>query len=907
MSFTPSDKKAGNAATVQAATGLAAGVAGLAGANTQAVQLASAAVNTTAGLQAGGGLGVLGAGVTSLAGVADPRLGQALQLGGQAQALLGQKPPAGDLLPIAKALPAAQKLTEAVPAAKPLTEALPAAVTVTKALADAPAIVEKLLIAEHPLAGQAVNDFATPEPDFMPAAIDPELAPSPAETEANTLANFTEGNRLLRFYSPLPASKALLINSLTGRAALSEPFEFQLSLLSKNAAIDLQDMMGKNVSVGVQLADGSEHFINGYVNSFAATNSDGGFAFYHAEIVPWFSYLKRRVNSRIFQDMDVFEVLDTIFKGDYKGLAKYEYRTSRNYKPENYIVQYDETDDNFASRLMEKNGLFYYFEHGPKGHLMVISDNSCDATFCPPQDDHAEVQFNDGNRWQDQDGITSLAAERHLQSTKLALNTFDFKAPNSMQYVELPTSAKQGDVPSMEVYDGNGAFSYKNRDAGLAEARMRMEVLEWQAKIFTGSSDCRGLTAGHTLKLLEHHWFDPTDGTDNDFLIVSVQYDARNNYFDRDVKDVYRNTFSAIRRKIPYRPLRAHKQPRMPGPQTATVVGPKGQEIHTDQFGRIKVHFHWDRYGRHDDRSSCWVRVSQPWAGQGWGTISIPRVGQEVIIDYLEGDPDRPVSTGRLYNADQPAPYALPAGAHMMGFKSRSTPGGAGFSEMVIHDSKGAELINIHSQKDMVTTVQNTQATLVNGPFQTNTVSRGYHVTTVNQQIEMTSQTAHLSATAEKYITLTANTQYIHQRAKTNIELEAKTAHIHQTAETDIALKSKTAHIHQTAETNIELKAKTAHLHQTAETNIELKAKTAHIHQTADTNIELKAKNAHIHQTAKADIDIKSEASHIHLTASTDITLEVGASKIELRKDGTITISGVNVNVIGSGRIDLNT
>lgn len=872
MSFKPTDKHA-----PLAGLGLAASAATAAGLEPQSVALATTAVSLGAGLQGGGGLGVLGGTLAPLGGMADPQTGQAMQLAGNAQAQFGKHQPAP---PAATEKAAAVKVPSAA-------EAVPN--PVVKALTAAPALVEKLFIAEHPLAGQAINDFATPEPEFTPAAIDPDLAPNAQELEANTLVNFIEGNRLLRFYSPLPASKALLIDSISGRAALSEQFVFQLSLLSKNAAIDLKDMMGKNVSVGVQLADGSEHFINGYVNSFAATNSDGGFAFYHAEIVPWFSYLKRRVNSRIFQDMDVFEVLDTIFKGDYNGVAKYEYRTSRTYKPQNYIVQYDETDENFASRLMEKNGLFYYFEHGPKGHLMVISDNSCDAGFCPPQKDHAEVLFNAGNRWQDQDGITALSAERHLQSTKLALNTFDFKAPSSMQYVELPTRAKQGDVPAMEIYDGNGAFSYKNRDDGLAEARLRMEVLEWQAKIFSGSSDCRGLTAGRSMKLLDHHWFDPLDDTANDFLVVSVQYEARNNYFDRDAKDVYRNTFTAIRRKIPYRPLRTHIQPRMPGPQTATVVGPKGEEIHTDQFGRIKVHFHWDRYGRHDESSSCWVRVSQPWAGQGWGTISIPRVGQEVIIDYLEGDPDRPVCTGRLYNADQPAPYALPAGAHMMGFKSRSTPGGAGFSEMVIHDSKGAELINIHSQKDMVTTVQNTQANVVNGPFQTNTVTRGYHITTVNQQIEMTSQTAHFSATAHKHIALTADTAHIHQRAKTNIELEAKTAHIHQTAETEIDLKSKTSHIHQTAETNIELKAK-----------------TAHIHHTADTNIELKAKNAHIHQTAKDNIELKSEASHIHLTASTDITLEVGLSKIEMRADGTITISGKNINVIGTSRIDLN-
>jgi type VI secretion system secreted protein VgrG len=335
---------------------------------------------------------------------------------------------------------------------------------------------------------------------------------------------------------------------------------------------------------------------------------------------------------------------------------------------------------------------------------------------------------------------------------------------------------------------------------------------------------------------------------------------------------VYRNSFTAIRRKIPYRPRRVHQAPRMPGPQTATVVGPKGSEIHTDKFGRIKVHFHWDRYGRHDQRSSCWLRVSQPWAGKGWGTVSIPRVGQEVIIDYLEGDPNRPVCTGRLFNADQPAPYALPGGAHMMGFKSRSTPGGGGFSEMVIHDSKGSELINIHSQKDMVTTVQNTQATVVNGPHQTNSVTAGFHTSTVKQKIEMTSQTQHIGLAAHQFITL-----------------DAKTDHITQTAKTHIALKAETDYIDQTAQTHIALEAKTAHIAHTAKTHIAMEAKDAHIHQTAKTNIEL-----------------KSNTEHIHLTANTDITLQVGASKIVMKSDGTITIEGVHIDVIGSSRIDLN-
>jgi type VI secretion system secreted protein VgrG len=804
-------------------------------------------------------------------GAMAPELRGSGGMGGMGEGRLGGDSPA---------LAHAPQLEGSAPALAHATQL--AASTVT---AKAPAMIDKLFLEEHPLAGQAINDFATAPAPFVPAPIDP----------ANTamvdmlLSRFTEGSRLLRFYSPLPAGRTLLIESLTGRAAMSEPFAFQLSLMSQNAAIDLKDLMGKNVAVSVRQADGSEHFINGYVNTFAATRSDGGFAFYHAEVVPWTTYLKRRVNSRIFQDMTVFEVMDTIFVGDYGGLARYECRTSKKYSSETYIVQYDETDEPFVSRLMEKYGLFYYFEHTASGHTMIVSDNSCDASFCPPQAGHAEVLFNGGNRWQDRDAVTALGAERHLQPNKVAMHTFDYKMPGSVQYVEMPTTANQGELPSMEVFDGSSAFAFKDREAGREEARLRMEVLEWQAKTFNGASDCRALTAGRTMKLLDHHWFDPTDGNDNDFLIVSVQYDARNNYFESDGKDVYRNSFTAIRRKIPYRPRRLHQAPRMPGPQTATVVGPKGCEIHTDSFGRIKVHFHWDRYGRHDQRSSCWLRVSQPWAGKGWGTISIPRVGQEVIIDYLDGNPDRPVCTGRLFNADQPAPYALPGGAHMMGFKSRSTPGGGGFSEMVIHDSKGSELINIHSQKDMVTTVQNTQATVVNGPHQTNSVTAGYHTSTVKQKIEMTSQTEHIGLTAQQFITL-----------------DAKTDHITQTAKTHIALKAETEHVDQTAKTHIAMTAETAHIAQTAQTHVAVEAKSAHITHTAKQHIVMESSAAHIHHKAKANIELTSSSEHIHLTASTDITLQVGASKIVMMADGTITIEGVNVNVIGSSRIDLN-
>ncbi|WP_151636961.1 type VI secretion system Vgr family protein [Noviherbaspirillum aerium] len=631
---------------------------------------------------------------------------------------------------------------------------------------------EALHIAGHPLHGMAIRDFASPIAPFFPTFASTEQADTADDTQdtlaalaAAAIPQFNDSNRLLRFYSPLSSDKTLLIDTLHAQAGLSEGFHLHLQLLSTHAGIELKELMGRNVTVGIEQDDGSEHYLNGYIHHFAFTHADGGFAFYQAEVLPWMSFLTHRVNCRIFQDQTVQQVIDRILREDYQGIADYQFRLGGKYEPENYLVQYHESDAHFLHRLMERYGLFTYYEHRADGHTLVISDDSCNAAFCPPHQHHAKVEFNGGHRTHRTGGITQLSAQRSLQSSRVALNTFDFKAPSAPQYVEQPTLARQGDVPQLEVFDGNPAFMYRNVGEGAREAKQRMEVLEWQAKLFGGASDCRSLSPGRTFQLTEHHWFDGHDDSDADFLVVSVSIDARNNHADRGNAPVYANSFSCIRRKIPYRPRRQHKKPRMPGPQTATVVGPKGQEIHTDPHGRIKVQFPWDRYGRHDERSSCWIRVSQPWAGAGWGTVAIPRIGQEVVIDYLEGDPDRPLCTGRLYNSAQPLPYALPGAAHVMGFKSRSTPGGGGFCEMVIHDRKGRELINIHSQKDMVTTVQHTQATVVNGPHQTNTVTNGFQVTKVKKRVELESQT--------ECIHLKAATKIVLEVGASRIEMEA--------------------------------------------------------------------------------------------------------------------------------------
>ncbi|MGH8054145.1 MAG: type VI secretion system Vgr family protein [Stenotrophomonas sp.] len=636
----------------------------------------------------------------------------------------------------------------------------------------------------HPLGGQAIGDFIQSPEFYAPPLIRPQ------DLDSSAAGVLDDRNRLLRLHAPLGDDKRLYIAALEGNAALSNPYHYRLQLLSRNADIDLQEVMGKSFTVGIRLADGSEHPINGYITAFGFSRTDGGLAMYTAEMTPWLWYLQTRITSRIFQDMSVLDVLDKVFK-DYGGLPDYQLRISKRPAPETYIVQYDESDLNFVSRLLERHGLFYYFEHRDDGHSLIISDDSPDSSCCPAQQAHAVVRYNAGDRVDAQDTLTALSAHRSFQPSAVALNTFKYKDPYAIQYVEQPTLAEQGDVPKLTVYHGNPAFTHKDQKAGRHDAQLLMEAYEWQAKLFVAQSECRGIQAGHTFVLTGHHWFE--SDADADFLVVGTQIDARNNFnLGDDVTegsgDVYSNTLTLIRRKIPYRPVRHHAKPIMKGPQTATVVGTAGQEIHTDKYGRIKVQFPWDLEGRHNESSSCWIRVSQPWAGRGWGTVAIPRIGQEVLIDYIEGDPDRPVSTGRLFNAQQKMPFDGPEAANVMGFISNSTPGGGGQCRMTIRDTAGQELIDLFSQKDMNVTTLNNMATVVKGPEQTNVVSHGLQTNTVQKSIEITSVDESITVKAKTEIKLTSQAANIAAKAKAAVTLESETEHVTITGKTLVRL-----------------------------------------------------------------------------------------------------------------------
>lgn len=626
-----------------------------------------------------------------------------------------------------------------------------------------------LEIDDDPRNGSAIADFASPPGGLAPRATPAEQGEATSTSSSpfiQGLMSIIGSNRLLRMQVMIPkdtkAGKHLFLAAIEGHAALSRPFQYQLEMVSMNGSLDLKDLIATIVTVAIRQADGGESFINGVISDFGFDRTDGGLAVYHATLVPWTTVLGLRVNSRIFQDVTVLEVVERVL-ADYASLRMtHDVRVFTELPKLNYLVQYGETDLDFFHRILAQAGLFYYFEHTDSAHKLVICDDSTRAECCPPQQVHAKVRFNAGDHVDNEDNITSLSAKRTLQPNAVALNTYDFKQPAAQRYLEVPGLADQGQVPRLEQYDGNPAFAYRDMADGNREARLRLELLEWQAKVFTAGSECRGMTVGHTFILREHFWF--KDDNDADLLVIGQTLKARNNFDDNIGTShadagTYTSTLSLIRRKIPFRPLRDTPKPVMKGLQTATVVGPKGEEIHTDAFGRIKVQFPWDREGRYNEASSCWMRVSQPWAGKGWGTVAIPRVGQEVLIDFMEGDPDRPVCMGRMFNAEQTPPYALPDGAHQMGFKSRSTPGGGGYCEMVIHDQKGQELINIHSQKDMNITVQDTEThtvkkgnrsvTLEVGDEQ-KTISQGNLLESIAQMRSTNANTVQVKATAGK-------------------------------------------------------------------------------------------------------------------------------------------------------------
>jgi type VI secretion system secreted protein VgrG len=513
---------------------------------------------------------------------------------------------------------------------------------------------------------------------------------------------YTQQNRLIAIETPLGAD-ALLLQGFTGHEAISQIFKFDLDLLSENHSIAFKDIVGKNVTIRVTLAHDSERYFNGFVSRFAQSGSDARFTHYQMEVVPWLWFLTRIADCRIFQEKTIPDIIKAVFGS--RGFKDYKFSLTSTYEPREYCVQYRETDFNFVSRLMEQYGIFYFFEHENGKHTLVLADSESVHQSCPEQAT-AHYNLTVGDLDAD-DVITGWHMEQELRTGKYSLTDYNFETPSANLMSNEPTVVNVGGNSAFEIYDYPGEYLNKSQGKNLAAIRMQEE--EADHLVVSGSSVCRAFTSGYKFDLQDHY----RDDMNASYILTEVQHIAsvEGSYTvgDEATGEHYSNHFNCMPASVSFRPPRKTPEPFVQGPQTALVVGKSGEEIWVDKYGRIKVQFYWDRLGQKDEKSSCWIRVSQPWAGAGWGAMWIPRMGQEVIVDFLEGDPDRPLITGRVYNADEIVPYPLPDHQTVSTFKSRSSKGGgsANYNEIRFEDKMGSEQIFINAEKDMDLRVEN--------------------------------------------------------------------------------------------------------------------------------------------------------------------------------------------------------
>jgi type VI secretion system secreted protein VgrG len=493
----------------------------------------------------------------------------------------------------------------------------------------------------------------------------------------------------------------LLLQRMVGQESLGRLFEFQLDLLSTNADIELESLLGTNATVRYQQPKGGVRYFNGFVSDCRYVGERGNYAAYEMTLRPWLWFLTRTADCRIFQKKKVPDIITELFREH--GFTDYENALSGDYREWDYCVQYRETDFNFVSRLMEQEGIYYFVKHLNGKHLIVLADSYSAHDVYP---NYADIPCSPSDRAIHTEHISQLDVRKQVLPGIVALNDFNFEKPRADLKANGP-KPRPHEKSDFEVYDYPG--EYEERSDGDHYARKRIEELHAGFEVSSGRGNAAGLAVGYLFNLTDH----PRKPQNREHLITDATYEMWSEEFETGSGGVgageqqFLVSFSTINSQEQFRTTRITAKPTINGPQTATVVGKSGEEIWTDEYGRVKVQFHWDRYGKKDENSSCWIRVSQGWAGKKWGAICIPRIGQEVIVDFLEGDPDRPIITGRVYNADAMPPYDLPDEKTKSTLKSNSSKGGSGFNEIRFEDKKGEEQIFIHGEKNQDTRIKN--------------------------------------------------------------------------------------------------------------------------------------------------------------------------------------------------------
>jgi type VI secretion system secreted protein VgrG len=512
------------------------------------------------------------------------------------------------------------------------------------------------------------------------------------------MAEITAVETFLLFDVQGVAKDTFKVVSVAGTEAISSLFRFEFELASPDHDLDYQSVLGKKGHLTIKGIDADRH-LHGLVSRIEQVGRNEDLSRYRLTLVPALWVLGLRQTSRIFQEKSIPDIIKKVLQDAGIPSSEVELSVHGDHQPWEYCVQYRETDLAFISRLMEQEGIFYFFKHSSSGAVLRIGDDPSDHPAAP---DVAKLPYRSGaGMAASEETVSRYSLAEEVRPDAFAVKDYNFMTPA----VDLSGSAKDKPGLKTEVFDFPG--EYDAASEGTTLAKIRLQELRASRRQGTGESNCARLTPGHTFEIGGH----PRKDHNGKYLVVNVQHHgSQPQALGREgagAPSSYSSSFTCIPADVPYRPPRVTPRPMAQGAQTAVVVGPAGEEIHTDEHGRIKVQFHWDREGKKDENSSCWIRVAQPWAGSKWGSLFIPRIGWEVVVEFMDGDPDQPLVTGSVYHADNPPPYSLPGEKTKSTIKSNSSKGGDGSNELRFEDAKGSEEIYIHGQKDLNIVIEN--------------------------------------------------------------------------------------------------------------------------------------------------------------------------------------------------------
>ncbi len=684
---------------------------------------------------------------------------------------------------------------------------------------------------------------------------------------------YSQSTRLCSFDSAL-GPDALLLRQMSATEGVSSLFQIDLQCASEDADHDPQAIVGKPGHVTLETADGQKRFFHGIVARFQQGGRDARICHYTVTLRPWTWLLSRRINCRIFQDKTVPEIVSKVFED--AGFNDFEKKLQGSFPPRTFCVQYRESDFDFVSRLLEEEGIFFYFRHEEQRHVLVLTNHMADLPDCPGQAtaDYLPVEGGQTGR----DTIQTWERTQQLQSGKYTLRDFNFEDPANSLETTAATTQSIGGNSKLEIYDFHiGDYGATNNGQRLA--RLRMEAEESAGTAIRGASSCRGFVPGHRFQLGQHF---RSAMNDKQYMLTSVRHQLIQpsplETTDGSTTTTYVNDFTCVPADTTFRPVCTTHKPIIQGPQTAMVVGPKGEEIYVDKYGRVKVQFHWDRLGKRDEASSCWIRVSRAWASKMWGQVAHPRIGDEVIVEFFDGDPDQPIITGCVYNAQTMPPYELPANKTQAGIVTRSSPDGTAqnFNEIRFEDKKGSEELLIHAEKDQTTSVENDQTVTV-GHDQSVTIDHDQKVDIANEQSILVKKNRMLSVDENDTQTVGKDRTITVDGDHTETVSGSRTLSIG---------KDQTETVDGTLSVTV---AKDCSA--TLQSNLTVQVSKDHKVAVDGQQVVSVAKEASL------------SAKKVQIKADDEITLVTGSASITMKKNGDITIKGNKITVKGDGDV----